>query len=203
MSGYALVLTGRSVRVLVVGGGEVATRKVRALLPHAAHVRVVAPAPSKQLEQLARSAPESLELARRAYETGDIGDAELVFAATDAREVNARVAADARALSRLVNVADAPDDGTFITPAQGAAPPLRVAVSAGVPDVSRRILDAIVARFDERYARAAAAATALRERMLRGGARGDWERARAELFGDDFCASVEDGRFDARLAAWR
>ena len=203
MSGYALMLSDRSVRALVVGGGAVAARKVAALLPHAAHVRVVAPAPSGALERLAASAPDALELLRRPYQSGDIGDAQLVFAATGVREVNARVAADARALRRLVNVADAPEEGTFITPVQGGTAPLRVAVSAGVPDVSRRILEHVVARFDERYARAAAAVSALRGRLLRGGLRGEWERARGELLGEDFCASVEDGRFEARLAAWR
>ncbi|HKG92962.1 MAG TPA: bifunctional precorrin-2 dehydrogenase/sirohydrochlorin ferrochelatase [Gemmatimonadaceae bacterium] len=203
MSGYALVLTGRAVRALVVGGGEVAARKVRALLPHAAHVRVVAPEPCATIAQLALSDPGRVSLLRRAYVAGDVDDAELVFAATDARDVNARVAADARSLRRLVNVADDPDAGSFVTPAQDGVDPLRFAVTAGVPDVSRRILDQIVARFDARYARAAGDLSRLRRRLLHAGARGDWERAREELLGDDFCASVEDGRFDARLAAWR
>ena len=203
MSGYALMLSGRSLRALVVGGGAVATRKVQAILPHVAHARVVAPAPSAALEGLARERPDALSIEWRAYEPADIGDAELVFAATDRRDVNARVAADARALRRLVNVADGGDEGTFTTPAQRGMPPLHVAVSTGVPEISRRLLDRIVARFDARYARAATEVAALRSALLRDGARDDWERARDQLLGDDFCDSVEDGRFDARLAAWR
>ena len=203
MSDYALMLTGRSLRALVVGGGAVATRKVRAILPHVAHTRVVAPAPSAALVGLARERPDELSIERRAYESADIGDAELVFAATDRREVNARVAADARALQRLVNVADARDEGTFTTPAQGGVPPVRVAVSTSVPEISRRELDQILARVDQRYAHAASAVAALRSALLGAGARDDWQRARGQLLGDDVSDSVEDGRFDVRLAAWR
>lgn len=203
MTAYALMLTGRRLRALVVGGGDVAARKASAILQHVERIHVVAPRMSASLERLAREAPDVVSLSRREYAAPDVDDAELVFAATSVRAVNAQVAADARAARRLVNVADEPEDGSFVTPAQGGEPPLQVAVTAGVPDVSRRILEQIVARFDSRYARAASALGALRARLLAGERRAEWERARGELLGQDFCDSVEDGRFDARMAAWR
>ena len=81
----------------------------------------------------------------------------MVVAATNVRAVNARVAADALACGRLINVADRPEDGNCVTVAAHHAGALVIAVSAGgVPPVASRIRDAVAERFDARYAEAAA-----------------------------------------------
>jgi hypothetical protein len=79
-----LDLSGR--RCVVVGGGEVANRKARKLLQTRAEVVVISPEIKPELESVAT------EVLRRSYEIGDLEGAYLVFAATDAREVNAAVA---------------------------------------------------------------------------------------------------------------
>jgi hydroxymethylbilane synthase len=150
----ALALAGR--RAVVVGGGAVAERKVRGLLAAGADVAVVAPDATPTIRALA--AGGGIELIARAFCAGDLDGATLVFAATDADEVNAEVVAAARARGILV---DDPSDaarGDFSTPVVYRCGPLTIAVdTAGAsPSFARRVRDEIAARFDERYARATA-----------------------------------------------
>jgi len=202
VSALPVVLEGSAVTALVVGGGAVATRKARALAEAGAAVRVVAPEMSAAMRALAASFP--LALVERAYESGDVADATLVIAATSSRAVNARVAADAHRLRRLVNVADAPEEGSFVTAAVHRAGDLVISVSAGgVPGASARIRDAIALRFDARYASALAALAAVRRRALGAPGGAAWSEGAQALLGADFCAAVESGAFEERVAAWR
>jgi precorrin-2 dehydrogenase/sirohydrochlorin ferrochelatase len=202
VSAYPLVLQGSEVSALVVGGGSVATRKARGLAETGARVRVVAPRVSAELRDASRGNP-SVSIEERPYESGDVGDALVVVAATDSRDVNARVAADAKALHRLVNVADAPEEGNCSTVATHRAGDLLIAVSAGgVPAAAARVRDCLAERFDGRYAAAVAALGALRSRVLRDRGAAAWRRAAGALAGADFCTTVEDGTFAERVATW-
>lgn len=202
MSAYPLMLDGARLEALVVGGGAVATRKVRALLDAGARVRVVAPDVHDELAALAAGA-SGLTIERRAYAAGDAGGALLVIAATDRREVNARVAADAHALGRLVNVADAPEEGNCATAATHRAGELTVAVTAGgVPAVAARVRDLVAERLDRRYAEALARLVALRRRVLAERGSAAWREIVDRLVGEDFCPAVESGVLTERLAAW-
>lgn len=202
MSGYPIVLKGSAIEALVVGGGPVAARKARALLDSGARVRVVALEVGTVMRELA-AGTERLTIAERAYVTGDVGTAQLVIAAAEAR-VNARVARDAGAAHRLVNVASAPDEGSFVTPAVHRAGALLVAVVAGgVPRAAARVRDAIALRFDSRYAEAVDQLGALRRRLLTADARDAWRSASDALVGDDFCDAVEHGDLAGRAASWR
>jgi len=203
VSGYPIVLDGDALTALVVGGGRVAERKVRALLAAGARVRVVAPAVSDAIAELAR-ATSRCEILERGYARGDAHGATLVFAATDQREVNARVTRDARRAGILVNVADDGSLGDFVTPAVHDRGALLVAVTAGgVPAAAARIRDAIAVRYDERYADAIARLGALRAALLESGDRDGWKRAAAALLDEGFCARVESGAMGEELDAWR
>jgi siroheme synthase-like protein len=128
-----LDLSGR--RCVVVGGGEVANRKARKLLQARAEVVVVSPEVRPELESVAS------EVRRRPYEDGDLKGAYLAFAATDAREVNAAVAREAKERGIPVNVADRPSEGDFALPSTLRRGRLQVAVSTGgaSPALARRI----------------------------------------------------------------
>lgn len=203
MTVLPVLLDGASVEALVVGGGAVAERKVRALLDVQANVRVVAPRVALALRELAADT-QSLVLLERAYRTGDVEDATLVVAATDRREVNAMVAADARALRRLVIVVDAPDEGTCTMMAVHRVDPLVIGVSAGrVPEAAARIRDAVGQRFDARYADAIRSLSELRQRLLSTAGRERWRAAGRHLIAEDFCDRVESSRFGEQVAAWR
>jgi siroheme synthase-like protein len=203
VSGYPIVLDGGAIAALVVGGGAVAERKVRALLAAGAAVRVVATTIREPLRELARSA-DRCALEERDYRSADIAGATLVFAATDQREVNARIAEDARRAGILVNVVDDRAGGDFVTPALHASGGLLIAVTAGgVPGAAARIRDAVAGRFDERYADALARLGELRAPLLESGDREGWQRVAAAVLDDDFCARVEAGTLGEELAPWR
>ena len=202
MSGIPILLEGAAVRALVVGGGAVAVRKAIALLDAGADVRVVAPSIARPLHD--RVSSGRLELVARAYESSDIADAQLVVAATDDRTVNAVVALDARTAGRLVNVADAPGDGSFSTMATHRLGALIIGVSAGgVPSAAARIRDALALRFDARYASALSELAALRRRMLDADDGESWRRRADMLIDERFCDAVESGELATRVSAWR
>ena len=110
-----LNLDGRN--VLVVGGGRIALRKVKTLLPTGARITVVAPQIDPELVSLA-SASASLDLCTRTYDPQDLRGISLVFICTDKPAVNAQVSNDARARRILVNNACDYQDGDFIVPAR-------------------------------------------------------------------------------------
>jgi len=197
VSAFPLVLDGERIRALIVGGGPVAHRKAAALLESGATLRIVAPVLSRAMRDLVSH--ERVSVSEREYESADISDATLVVAATDRREVNARVAADAHAQARLVNVADDPAEGNWVSVATHRAGPLVIGVSVGgVPTAATRIRDAIAERFDRRYAGALTALIALRRQVLDVGGTDAWRRVDRELVGPDFCDRVE-----TEVVQWR
>jgi len=202
VSGFPLLVEGAALPVLVVGGGPVAVRKANALAASGAKVRVVARAATPEMRALADAGHVVLD--ERSYESQDIGDAVLVVAATNDRATNAAVADDARRLHRLVNVAAAPETGTFANMATHRAGHLVVGVSAGgVPGAAARIRDAIAARFDSRYAAALELLGALRRSHLARGDGGTWRALSSSAMDERFCDSVEQGTLDDRVSTWR
>lgn len=202
MSGVPILVEGGALRALVVGGGPVAVRKAAAFAAAGASVRVVALAPSDDMRALAASG--DVVLIERGYERGDIGDALLVIAATNDRAVNADIADDARAANRLVNVADAPESGTFATMAAHRSGALVIGVSAGgVPGAAARIRDAIAERFDGRYARALGQLAELRRTLIDRRQGTAWRALSVEVIGTRFCDAVENERVDSEVAPWR
>lgn len=197
-----LIVDGRQISVLVVGGGAVATRKAAALRAGGATVRLRAPRVSDELSQRAAN-DEHLLIERRPYDESAIGDAMLVVAATDDRNLNLQIAVDARRASRLIIVAGEPQRGNCAMPAVHRSGDLVVAVaSGGVPRASIRVRDALARRLDERYAAAIGALARLRLLFLTRNDRAGWLTAADALIADDFCESVENGAFSERLAAW-
>ena len=160
MSDHPVALHGERITAVVVGGGSVGTRKALALVETGAQVRVVAPDVTPELEAAERA--RELTIVRESYSAGHLDRSILVVAATDSREVNARIAVDAHSAGKLVNITDFPDEGNFHSMAIHRSGDVTIAVSSGgVPGAAARIRDAIAERFDERYERVAL--TRLRE----------------------------------------
>lgn len=118
-----LVLTGR--RVLVVGGGAIARRKIEGLLAAGAVVHVVA----REVRDEVRALPVTFE--ERPYRPADIHDVRLVITATDDPAINAQVFRDGEAAGVWVNAADDPVSCSFTLPAVVRQGPLMVTVSTG------------------------------------------------------------------------
>jgi uroporphyrin-III C-methyltransferase/precorrin-2 dehydrogenase/sirohydrochlorin ferrochelatase len=103
-------------KVVVVGGGTVAQRRVPVLIAHGALVHVVALVATPAVEALAEQKP-GITLELRAYRDGDLDDAWYAIAATDNPSVNAEVVAEAERRHIFCVRADAGREGTAVTPA--------------------------------------------------------------------------------------
>ena len=115
---------------LVVGGGEIARHKATMLLKANAHIRLVAPQLHPSTRTLIDKEPR-LSYVDREFHPSDLDDVGLVIAATDAREVNARVAELAKAKNVWVNAVDMPDLGNLIFPSIVDRSPMIIAVGSG------------------------------------------------------------------------
>jgi uroporphyrin-III C-methyltransferase/precorrin-2 dehydrogenase/sirohydrochlorin ferrochelatase len=128
-SPYPLGLRLADRRVLVVGGGVVAQRRLPALLESGALVTLVAPAVTAGIESLVGSGAVSYQ-ARR-YQSSDVDGAWFVLAATDDPMVNAAVASDAERQRIFCVRADEAIEASAWTPAVGRHEHVTVAVHAG------------------------------------------------------------------------
>ncbi|MBP2702885.1 uroporphyrinogen-III C-methyltransferase [Microbispora sp. RL4-1S] len=143
MAPYLLGLRLDGRRVLVVGGGRVAQRRVPALLDAGASVTLVSPGVTPALDDLIAAGRVTWE--RRPYRVGDCDGAWLVHACTDHREVNTAVAAEAEAKRIWCVRADDKDASAAWTPASGRVDEVSVAVTAGGdPRRAAGIRDAVV-----------------------------------------------------------
>jgi uroporphyrin-III C-methyltransferase/precorrin-2 dehydrogenase/sirohydrochlorin ferrochelatase len=122
-----LDLAGR--RVVVVGGGTVAQRRVTGLLAAGADVEVVAPEVTPAVEGMA--AARELRWTARAYADGDLDGAWYVVACTDDEGVNSAVGAEAERRRIFCVRADDAPAGSAVTPAVGRHDGLTVGVLAG------------------------------------------------------------------------
>jgi len=112
---YPINLDIRNRNCLVVGGGAVATRKVKTLVRCGARVTVVSPEATGGLAALANTG--AITLIRRPYASTDLDGMFLVIGATDDNALNRKIYEDAENGSRLCNIADQPDLCNFILPA--------------------------------------------------------------------------------------
>jgi precorrin-2 dehydrogenase/sirohydrochlorin ferrochelatase len=128
---------------VVVGGGEVAARKVGSLLDARARVTVISPHLTDELAT--QVAAGIIAHTARGYRPGDLHGYFLAYAATSDEQVHEQIARDAEAEGILLNVVDRPHLCTFIVPAVLRRGDLQVAVSTGggSPALAGRVRDAI------------------------------------------------------------
>ena len=119
----------RSQPCLVVGAGEVASRKIQMLLNAEANVEVVAPEACAAVKALVSAG--KISWTKRNFEEMDIHHKRLVISATNRAEVNEYVSKLANQFNLPVNVVDAPDLCSFIVPSIIDRSPIMVAVSSG------------------------------------------------------------------------
>ena len=196
---------------LIVGGGRVAERRVLLLGRAGASLTVIAPEPSRELEQLAGEG--AIKLARRTFDTEPLDGYWLIVAATDDSELNAAVAAAARRARRLCNVVDDAELSTFIMPAIVDHDPVTIAISSAgkSPVLARWVKGAIETVLPVRLGDLATLAGRWRERVKQ--ALPDLERRRKfwqAMLEGEVARHMLAGRgersellLEEALAAWR
>jgi uroporphyrin-III C-methyltransferase/precorrin-2 dehydrogenase/sirohydrochlorin ferrochelatase len=180
-------------RVLIVGGGEVALRKVSLLERTGADITLVAPEIHPDL--MARAAQGKLKLEIREFEPDDLRGARLVIVATAHRAVNRWIANQSDARGIPVNVVDDREASRFIVPAIIDRDPVLVAISTGgtSPVLARRLRERLEAVVPKKIG-----AFALWLRALRKSAR---RRLRDVDTRRRFFETVVDGAAERRFVA--
>ncbi|MEW6230783.1 MAG: bifunctional precorrin-2 dehydrogenase/sirohydrochlorin ferrochelatase [Chloroflexota bacterium] len=165
MSNYPVVLANLKNGVLVIGGGEVAARRVEGLLAAGARVIVISPQLSPGLEGLA--ARGRITVLRRAYQPGDLAGARLAIACTDDPQVNQAVYQEAQEHNVLINSVDNPAHCTFHVPAVVRRGLVSIAISTegASPALAARLRKDIAAAVGPEYGRLAALLAAYRPWM--------------------------------------
>jgi uroporphyrin-III C-methyltransferase/precorrin-2 dehydrogenase/sirohydrochlorin ferrochelatase len=147
---------------LVVGGGEVAFRKVHSLMRAGAKVTVVSPNLIEGL--LAMALDGRISHLEKPFEVSDLSGSVLVVSATNDASVNQEVYEAAQLRSLPVNVVDCPELCSFIFPAIIDRSPLVIAVSSGgaSPVLARTVRARLELLFPKAYGQLAAFAEARR-----------------------------------------
>lgn len=124
---------------MVIGGGQVALRKVEGLLDAGAQVTVISPALHPDLEALV-AAGRVRHIARE-YSPGDLEGCLLAFVGTDDHSVNAAVAREGKQRGVWVNAVDDPANCDFIMPGivRRGDIILAVSTSGGSPAMARKL----------------------------------------------------------------
>lgn len=145
-----LNLNGR--KCVVVGGGRIALRKVKALLEHGAEITVISPDLCLELLQLAGSG--KIHALKREYGTGDLEGAFVAIAATDSREIHRQIVAEARKQAVLVNTVNDAENSDFIVPSYFRRGDVTVAVSTAgrSPALARKIRLLLERELGDEYA---------------------------------------------------
>ncbi len=149
---YPMMMNLKERHCLVVGGGDVAARKIEMLVSCGAKVKVVAPEIDHSLKPLLENG--SVNHLKGEYEKSQIDGVVLVIAGTDNEAVNRAVYEDASSKGVPVNVVDVPDLCSFIVPSVVERGDLLIAISTSgkSPAFSKQIRKELQKKFGPEYA---------------------------------------------------
>jgi precorrin-2 dehydrogenase/sirohydrochlorin ferrochelatase len=164
---FPLLMSLEGKKVVVIGGGPIAERKIRAILDCGAFVTVIAPELTEGLNDLASD--HKFIYMKREYRIGDLTGASIAFAAVDDFDVSEEIAAEALKRNVLLNVVDQPDHCSFIVPAVVRRGLLTLAVSTGgaSPAWARNIKNRLSSDFGDEYIRLLDALAQVREYCMK------------------------------------
>jgi precorrin-2 dehydrogenase/sirohydrochlorin ferrochelatase len=176
---YPVYLDIKGKKCVVVGGGDVAERKVERLLQYEAAVSVVGKDLTPQLIQLKKEG--MICHIAEDYRSDHINGALLVIGATDDDRVNAEVSRDSRERNIPVNIVDDPVKCDFIVPSIVQSGDLSIAVSTGgkSPALARNIREELEEIYGTEYAILLDIMGQIRERVI---ARGEPSEENKRIF---------------------
>lgn len=177
---YPIFLDINGKKCVVVGGGQVALRKVRALLDHGGQVEVISPNLCPELSRMAEQG--QVHALRRNYAEGDLAGSVIAVAATDDGQANAAVHKEAKARGILINSVDDPQRSDFIAPSYLRRGDVTIAISTGgmSPALARKIRTELEKDLAKEYAPLARLVGEVRSQLKDKGvvvSADDWQRA--------------------------
>jgi precorrin-2 dehydrogenase / sirohydrochlorin ferrochelatase len=151
MSYYPILVDLKEKKVVVVGGGKVAHRKIEALLECQADIYIASRDWVPELEQLMEEG--RIKFLGRRFSKVYLEGAFLVIASTDDSKLNRRVGSIAREMGILVNVVDQPADSNFIVPSVIKRGDLLIAISTSgkSPAMAKRVRERLCRQFGTEY----------------------------------------------------
>jgi precorrin-2 dehydrogenase/sirohydrochlorin ferrochelatase len=163
---YPIYLDIQNKPCLVVGGGDVGTRKVMTLLDCRACVTVISITATRKIQELAED--KVILWVARHYNSEDLDGMFLVIGATSDESVNHQISRDALERGMLCNIADKPDACNFILPSLVRRGDLIIAISTSgkSPAFAKRLRKELEARFGNEYAEVLHLMGNIRNRLL-------------------------------------
>jgi uroporphyrin-III C-methyltransferase/precorrin-2 dehydrogenase/sirohydrochlorin ferrochelatase len=128
MKYFPIFLDANYISAMIIGGGEVASRKIELLLKSTINITIMSKDVCAGVERLINL--HQLTWLKHNYQTGHFSQINIVIAATDDNLINEAVAEESRSLNILTNVVDQPDLCTYITPAIIDRSPMIIALSS-------------------------------------------------------------------------
>lgn len=124
---YPILINLQRFPCLIIGGGEVALRKVQTLLLFNAKITILSPKICEPLKELIEA--NKLKIILKPYSKEYIKNYKIIFSATNNRKINEQVHSDCRDENKLLNVVDVPDLCDFILPAVVKRGDLTISIS--------------------------------------------------------------------------
>jgi len=197
MQYYPIYLNVANRRCVVVGGGDVAERKVQRLLECGARVVVIGRALTPALEIMIKDG--LIDRIDGDYNEAHLHDAFLVIGATDKEEVNARISEDAREKGIMVNIVDDPEKCDFILPSLFQRGDLTVAISTGgkSPALAKKMREELEGLYGPEYLVLLNLLGAIREKIkARGASPDDNKRLFEVLVNSDILQHIRENNWD-------
>jgi precorrin-2 dehydrogenase / sirohydrochlorin ferrochelatase len=194
---YPLFLDITDRRCVVIGGGDVAERKVARLLDFGARVALVGKTLTPGLETMKKAG--RINHIAADYDKSFIDDAFLVIGATDRDDINAKISRDAQDKGILVNIVDDPDKCDFVLPSLFRQGDLLIAVSTGgkSPALAKKLREEMEQLFGTEYRTLLEVMGQLREKLVVKGRSSDENRRMFEaVVHSDILKHIKDKNWD-------
>lgn len=152
-------------RIVVIGGGHVATRRIKRLLPYKPQITVISPEITDDLKKLVDN--NAIEWFNKQYTPGDSADALLVIVATNSPSVN-QLVSDNITDTQLLNVAGQPEMGNIHFPSSFSNGDLIIAISTNgsSPKLAKKIKEDLFDRYDYSYSEYLVFLKTMRQKIL-------------------------------------
>lgn len=150
---YPMMINIKDKNCLVIGGGNVAFRKINELIEYGARVTLVSKGINESINLLVETNEKSIIYIQDSYKSEYINDAFIVIAATNDRDINFQIARDCAQKDILINVVDDLESSKFIVPSKIKRGDLTITVSTNgkCPFYSKLLRKKLELQFDDSY----------------------------------------------------